>query len=321
VRPFRLAILLLTLTLVAGCGSSSIYVPVTRPAELKLHGMDRIGIGLYFPTGVGDASQLTSGESLSSAFASTMAADGQYELVNLFLFEQEMEHALDERIFSTGNVAGIASAANVNGLIFGEIRQLKYDEDIIEADVHRFHKDDGKQVVRKGLLRMTVFMRVVNPETNTIIWEQSFAHEQKAETSAADSEPEAIDPVLLAMDAASALALDILDLTKEVKESVLVTFLNDSEYPDIEKAIKFARAGDWSQTVNIFTRLADESEGLPVGHKMHYNLGIAYQYSSNFRSAIANFERAMELEDSPRYQRAIDDCLKMEQSYLGVVNH
>lgn len=315
----RLSVAALVLGLLTGCSSTSIYVPVTRPMEINITGLQRIGVALY--PSPGDSvwqTPVTPGE-MTEAFMRPISEDGRFTPFDLYDYSAELPRKIDASILTKNTVAAFTKITKADAFIFGEILQLSFTQDTLSGRVRRLDRPSGVQVVRKGLMQVRMHIHVVDAASQTMLWDQVVTDEIPFGTSAVNAEPEGIDPVPLAFDAAADISRKMLELTHPIDESVLVTFLQVSGYPDINKGVKFAQQGDWTHALEVFDRLAKEGKGTPDEHKLLYNLGIAYQYSYNFRKAKEAFERAYKLKDSQRYQIAIDDCLKMERSYLELV--
>jgi hypothetical protein len=287
--------------------------------EIDLRGIKNVAIAFYSEVENPSWETIVHPGDLTKPFLAPFITDGQFSVVNLHEFADKLSRSINNRIISQNALSEIATVTGADACVFGEVLTVEYTENIITADVRRFHKPDGQQLVRKGRLYLQVHIRVVNTRLQSMIWDQVLNQWASAETVAADEEPAPIDSSRLAMQAAEEMAQTVLELTRQIQESVLVTFLNDSAYPEVERAVKKAREGNWTAAQQSFQQIANEAAGTEAEHKMLYNLGIAYQYGFNFRKAKESFEQAYALKDSKRYLIAIDDCLKMEQSYLEVV--
>jgi len=311
---------LCVLAMLAACGSTSIYVPVVRPYEINLEKVRSAGTAVYFSYRSDEhASPLTAHE-LTREFAATLSAANRFNAFSLYEFDGMVRSSINESILTVQHIRELASETNAEAFIVCELVRFRYEEDILSADVNRYYKSDGKQLVRKGLIDAQIRCRVVDAASQTMLWDDTLAILQRAETSAADKEPPPIDAAALAAEAIRSAARELLELSKQVTESVLVTFLDDGEYPEIAKAVTYARKGEWSAAVTLFETVAGRAKGGTSEHKMLYNLGIAHQYSGNYRSALECFDKALQLKDSQRYKIAREDCLAMERSYLELMN-
>lgn len=302
------------LTFMSGCGTRSILVPVTRHAEISLHVADTALILPSTTLGGGDLSlRITS--HLDSLLAA-MLSDGDQVII---LAEPEYDAP---RLFSTaGSVSRRSlrwwSARYATSLLLScEITHSRFNEHVTGAEIHSTRAPGSVKNVRQGRAEATCRVVLVDAQRELLLFDDTLAVSSSGETHATDAEPPALEIDAFAETLARQIAESITDASHPVRDSDMITFLVDDDFPDIETAITFAEEGRWNLAAEVLNGLTGTLEGREDADIVWYNLGLVLQYSENFKGALEAFDRAIDLRDRSRYRHARAALLRIENTYL-----
>ncbi len=259
-------------------------VPVTRPAEINLHGSTKIAIGEIRGDG---------GQFISDLLTSKLFETGKFEIVDRANVDRIMkEHklnlsgAVDEK---TAPQLGKLVGAEV--LVFGNVSTYKYD---VHKSTGKPRTDSkGKPSVTyqvKGLSRVTLSFQVVNLATGVVLAAKTISRESEKENTGNEAWPSEPDrDAVMGASAHDAVTIFVRMITPST-EYVEVTFARrDSDIPELERGINFARIGQWKDAVDQF-KIATEKN--PSHQGAFWNLGLAYEYSTQFDKAEESFRKA-----------------------------
>jgi tetratricopeptide (TPR) repeat protein len=93
-------------------------------------------------------------------------------------------------------------------------------------------------------------------------------------------------------------------------------FYYDSDMPELERGIAYAKIGKWDDAIILFADAASKYPENKNVHKAFYNLGIAYKWNFKFPEARENLEKAFLLNDSSEYYNEVQSLDQFEQEYL-----
>lgn len=262
----------------------SMMVPVTRPAEINLRGNNKIAIGEIRGDG---------GQYIADLLTSKLFETGKFEIVDRANLDRIMkEHnlnisgAVDEKTAAQlGKLVGAAV------LVFGNLSTYKYD--LSRAPGKPW--TDGKGVSHttyhvKGIAKVGLSIQVVGLTTGSILAAKTISKEAAQENTENDAWPPDPDSNAL-MGAAAHKTVDaFIKMIAPYTDYVDVTFAkNDSNVPELERGVNFAKAGQWADAVEQFKAAAEKN---PTHQGAFWNLGLAYEYSNSFEKAEEAFRTA-----------------------------
>ncbi|MFA6232989.1 MAG: tetratricopeptide repeat protein [Bacteroidota bacterium] len=297
-----------------GCGTRSILVPVTRPADITIHFADT---ALIPPTETADNNPL------SRAIASRLDS-----LLPAMLFTG------DQVILSGGETGGTPllfqtegiisrralrwwSSHHAAGVLLGcQIVRSRLTEEITNAAIQSTRDPGSSKVVRQGRAEAVCRVLLIDLHKENILFDDTLAVSATNETHAANAEPPLLETSVVVDNLAQQIVSIIVNASHPVRDREVVTFLIDGSYPEIETAIVYAEEGRWKLASKLLRRLVDESTGRDNADLLWYDLGLSLQYQQNFKAALEAFDRAIEIRDRSRYRHARATLLRVEEEYL-----
>lgn len=96
---------------------------------------------------------------------------------------------------------------------------------------------------------------------------------------------------------------------------VEVNLFKDSDMPDLETGIRYARVGRWKDALWIFLNVIDRYPTQRNIHKAYYNAGVAYEYDHQYYLARDFLEQAVSMSDDEEYLAELWRCRRYEQEY------
>lgn len=284
-RVFEAGAIFMTLAVlvVAGC-APSMMVPVTRPAEINLRGINKIAIGEIR----GDGGQIVSDLLTSKLFES-----GKFEVVD----RANLNRIMQEHSLNLGGAVDEKTAAQLGKLVgaavlvFGNISTFKYEMKPSKGDPWKDKQGGSHQThYKKGIARMTATIQVVGLTTGTVLAAKTIS-KQSEESKSKDNEwPEDPDRDAIVGAAVDETVSAFIKMIAPYTDYVNVTFAkNDSKLPELEKGVNFAKAGQWSDALEQFKAASAKD---PMHQGAHWNLGLAYEYTNQFDKAEEAFKTA-----------------------------
>jgi tetratricopeptide (TPR) repeat protein len=212
------------------------------------------------------------------------------------------------RRWTTRRAAGVLLACR--------IVRSRLSEAITTAPIQSTRNPGASKVVRQSRAEAVCRVLLIDLRRETLLFEDTLAVSATSETHAADAEPPLIDEAAIVDDLARRITAVIVDESHPVRDQDVVTFLIDSDFPEIGTAIVHAEEGRWSLASLLLRRLVDESEGEDNADLLWYDLGLTLQYQQNFKGALEAFDRAIMIRDRSRYRHARASLLLVEEEYL-----
>jgi len=275
------------ISIIAGC-APSMMVPVTRPAEINLRGINKIAIGEIRGNG---------GQVVSDLLTSKLFESGKFEVVDRANMDRIMrEHSLnlsgtvdDKTAAQLGKLVGAAV------LVFGNISTYKYDLTKTVGDP--WQDKEGKRHQThyvKGTAKVTASLQVVGLTTGAVLAAKTISKETEEKNSADNGWPEAPDQDAIVGAAVNATVDAFIKMIAPYTDYVKVTFAKaDSKLPELERGINFAKAGQWPDAVEQFKAATAKD---PTHQGAQFNLGLAYEYTGQFDKAEDTFKTANKIE-------------------------
>lgn len=302
------------LTVMTGCGTRSILVPVTRHADINLHAADT---ALVLPSAALDGSELSlfTAAHLDSLLR-VMLDDGD----QVIIMGEAGQNA--PRLFTTaGSVSRRSlrwwSAKYATGLLLScEITHSRFNEHVTGAEIQSTRAPGSVKNVRQGRAEATCRVVLVDAHRELLLFDDTLNVSTSGETHATDAEPPQLDTDDFAAALARQIAERITDAAHPIRDRDVLTFLVDDDFPDIDVAITYAEEGRWKMAADVLRRLTGTLEGHEDADIVWYDLGLVLQYSENFKAALEAFDRAIALRDRSRYRHARAALLRGEEQYL-----
>ena len=297
----------LFLVLFLACGTSSVYLTVTRPAEINLSGFSKIAVGDI----VNEEGQAGAHASnITDALTAALFTSGAYEVLDREnLGALLSEHALGESgLIDESTAAQIGQFIGSAALVFGRIQADSYSEELTKDDPYKDKEGKSHQThVRRGVYRLAVNMKMIDVQTARILAIKNLSASRRATTRADKKDPSKIDPDPLLASCIEDITGQFMRMIAPYEEQVRAAFLTDKQLPETDRAVSLFRIGEWEDGIAILEQ-ATKRTGLPseIQAKTFYNLGLAKIYVGEFDAAVEQLKTALSLDPtSRRIQQAI----------------
>jgi tetratricopeptide (TPR) repeat protein len=292
---------LITLVLLASCGTTRIQVPVLRPAEINTGGFKRA-----VTTGFKNTTALSNeGDQLEFALSRRLVETGCFNVMDKLLFDK----------LTRGEV----TAQNDLLVISGVVNEYAYNEAQSES---KPYERDGKRFVdyrRDGVLRFGVTFQVSRASDAKILGVKTIGRELTATTRATNGPPAPIAVPAMVNDAREQVIAAFLKKIMPYEELASMDFYSEKTIPELDIGIDCAKRGDWDCAISTFGRATETHARDQQVHVAWYNLALAYQCVGRFGDAEQAFVRALQFDPANNdYRRALDQCRQTQADYLRV---
>lgn len=281
----------------SGCSTVRIPVVVRHPAEIDLFNYKQIVLGDF------------KGE-LGEKF---------YQRIKYGLVESQSHFQVIDR--SRINQLPVSSA-----LITGNMN-MTYSENSTSTQAKCKSKDRGEynctSYQRTGAVSTSGSLDVTDMQTGRILKSKLLNYYCPATTSSVDESPAYIDKNALTE---KCIQDQVNIFVREVSirsDVIYAPFKKDSDIPEIDRGIAYAKAGNMMEAAITFWSAAQASENSrSVDRKSiataYWNAGLAYLYSSEYDKAIASFDKANSFNQNEEYlqEKAHAENLKRERQKL-----
>jgi tetratricopeptide (TPR) repeat protein len=287
---------------ILGCAATSVFVPVTRPAEVNLRGINRIVVGEI--TGKG-------GQSIADLLTSRLFESGKFEVLERAQLDRIMrEHALnltgavDER-----TAAEVGKLIGATTLISGNVSNYKYDLKTTYSDWKTLEGKQFRTWTKTGTARVAATFKVIGLHTGKILAAKTISREAVRTASADDKLPPDPDSDAAMNEAVGAVVGVFIKMIAPYRDYVKIVFApTDKNLPELEQGINFAKLGRWGDAVEQF-KLAIQKN--PTHDGAWYNLGLAYEYSYMFREAEEAFIEANKIKPCEKCLQEINNVRRL----------
>ena len=300
----------LVLVLLIGCGTTSMMMMVTRPAEVNLKNYKKIAIG-----------DIVDADGSVSRHAQDIADDLTTSLFDSETFEvldrQNLQSIMTEHKLSTTGIIDENTASELGKvigaavLVFGRIQTDKYDEETSKGDAWQDKKGGWHQThYRKGTYSMSVNLKVIDITTSKILAVKSLTAAYVSKKSADNKWPEKIETGVLYGNCLGNITGQFMRMVAPYDVQIKASFQTDKLLPEVAQAITQLKIGEWEEGLALFED-ATKKTGLEpkVKAKAFYDLGLAQLYGGDFDNAIINFKQAMKLMPKKKmYQNSITNA-------------
>lgn len=316
--------LVLAALALAACSTVRVAVPVLRPAEINLRGKQELVIGDFRGPAAPRINQLLKESIVSS---------GRFKLVE----RQHMDSVLAELSISQSDLADPSQQRKLGKMMTGSILVMAkvdrsaYREDRDSRQEKCTKQDKNKKPVeykcvrnvRSGKAEVAVAFDVIDIETGENLKPKLVTCRQSSSTSAIDDDPPSIDGNAMLQACQQQVIADFMKSIAPWRDVVQAPFLKDGDVPQLEMGINYAERGEWDEAIRQFRSAVDfvgSKAGLDaeVVAKAHWDLGLAYEYTSRFDEAIAETKKAYEMTMNTEFLAEIDNIkrLRADQAKL-----
>ncbi|MFP4288618.1 MAG: CsgG/HfaB family protein [Bacteroidota bacterium] len=298
--------LLFVILLFAAC-NPSVYLTVQRPAEINLSGNKTIGVGEFISPGGRRSLQ---SNNLEEIITTRLVDVETFQVVD----RQNINSLLREHNLSLSgmvdgdNAVEVGKLLGTNVLIFGNIHEDSYSEEITETE--KTDEEGGRTYIvkeRKGKYTLKTNIRLVEVSTGKILAARDFSSVKTAKTSARNEDPPAIDRRSIYRQASQDVASQLVRMIAPYKENVKVSFEKDKQLHELDVAIAQIKIGDWDDAIRTLQMAAMKNDlDDKTKAKAFYNYGLVILYDGQYENAIESFRRAMQLNPKKKtYQQAV----------------
>ena len=309
VTVFKFISIFLLFATFVQCGTTMIVVPVMRPAEVNLGKIKKIAVGRVSGEAAADVEDDLIGQLIETQTFDVLDRSNLDKIIREYRLS--MSELIDEKTaLQLGNLLGAAA------LIFARVADHRYGEQVLEGQPYK--DKDGRthmRHTREGKAQVTINFRITDLTTGRFIFSRDITHTATAQTNAVDGRPVRIDDSELLRSARRIVVRQFVSRIAPHWENVSVRLLTDSELPELESGISYAKIREWDRAIESFKSATERHVGHESRHKAFYNLGVAYEYSSRFEEAVAALHKAHELEPDNDYLAEIESCRRREREY------
>lgn len=292
----------------------SIRVPILKPAEINLRGINNIAIGNISGN---------IGPSVADILTSRLFESEKFTVVDRQNLDRIMrEHQLNlsgavdqETAAKMGELTGAAC------LIIGNAR-MKYRLNRRKGKARKDKEGKWHQTHKvEGIAKVISTLKVIGLTTGKILAVKTIKKEASDSDWETDSWPADPDKDSIVSSAVNDMIDAFMKMIAPYTVYIKVKF-EKSDLPESESAINFAQQGLWKDALEQFKLAKNKA---PTEPGLWYNLGIGYEYNYMYRQAIEAFKEANKIEPSSQYIDEIRNVkylraerLKLEQQ--GVIN-
>lgn len=284
----------------AGCGPS-VRVPITRPAEINLKGINKIAIGEI---------KGNIGQSVADLITSRLFESGRFEVVDRENLDRLMsEHRLSlAGVIDKDTAAQVGKLSGASALIFGN-SNVNYNQRSWRSKLYQ-NKDGStyRFFYKEGKAKMNTNLRVVDLATGKILAVKSISEVGRSEVGDKNRWPEDVDRQAVISKAAHKTVNVFMKMIAPYTVYVSVNF-ESTKTPAGESGVKFAKNGMWAEALEQFKLAAKSS---PNRAEAWYNLGLGYEYNYEYDEAIKALKKANQIKPSSKYIGEITSVKRLE---------
>jgi len=300
-RCLHLVVISIMILYVATSCAPSARVPVMRPAEIYLQGINRIAVGNI---------EGNIGREVADSLTTKLFEANYFEVVDRENITRIMrEHnlnlsgAVDER-----TAAEIGRLIGASALIFGNaVAQYKQTTSVSKT----YKKKDGSPYRfyhKDGIAKVKINFRVVDLRTGKIVAAKSILKEATDRNWERNRWPPDLDREMIVGKAANKCVDAFMRIIAPHTEYVNVSFA-DSEVPESKAGVGFAQKGLWSDALKQFLLAVQKG---PNDADAWYNLGIGYEYNHMYPEAMEALKKSYSIKGEYRCLKEINNCYALQ---------
>ena len=292
-----------TMVLTAGC-TTTVRVPVTRPAKINLHrgGLNRVAIG---------EAKGNCGASLADHLTSRLVTCGRFEVLD----RQHIERVMEEHRLTLLGVTGGSTSSKLGELTGASV--LLFVDSTSRYDKQRYRgkpRRDSKGRVSvtysiEGNLVLNTTFKVVDLSTGKILAAEVFTDKESDTERGMNGWPREPSESSLLSKAAGRTLDRIMRLIAPYEQTVAIRF-KSSKIPEVKRGIAYTKQGMWAEALECF-QAAEKAN--PDDPEAKYCLGVAYEHTRMFPEAIGALKAANVLQPCARYTEEIENVKRLEK--------
>ena len=302
-------LVILMVLIIISCGTTSMMMTVTRPAEVNLKAYNKIALGdIVDEYGKVDKHA----KDIADEITTSLFESGRYEVLDRQNLQSIMtEHKLSlSGMIDENTATELGKIIGAAALVFGRIQTDNYDEEKSKGDPWVDKKGKRHQThYRKGTYNLSVNLKIVDILTAKILAVKTLSASYYSKKSADNGWPTDIDTGLLYTKCIISITNDFMRLVAPYDVQIKAKFQTDKKLPEVDQAINQLKIGEWEEAIGLFIS-ATEKTGLDakIKSKAYYDLGLAQMYAGDFNDAIENFKEAFKLTNSKFYMNTINEA-------------
>lgn len=303
---------LLILICLDGCGSTNVNVLVTRPAEYNMLKYKKLIVTEF---------EGYKGNTLNNEVINALVDLNKFEIIDRnYLTKVLNDNGLTyEGILSNGMTSQVGDKVGTVALISGKLTKHEFNEEVKKGAADKDSKNVNHYTYTMyGHTFVSIYFQITDLNTGKIIFSKNIDRKIDDSKDKVDREPDHYNKDYMLEQARGLTIQDFIRKIVPYTETISVELFDDSDVPDYEKGIKYAKNGFWDKAILAFQDGIMIAKNNELKAKGYYNLGIAYQYSYMFTDASKSFDKAFSLDDKDTYMTAIKNCKQMEAEYRVV---
>ncbi|MBU4185838.1 MAG: tetratricopeptide repeat protein [Proteobacteria bacterium] len=316
--------LLVGMLSMCGCAATTkVMVPVTRPAEIDLRGIDKIAIGEIQGKG---------GREIEDLLTTRLFESGKFEVLDRQNLERLMkEHRLKfTGIIDSSTAVKLGKMIGAATLVFGNVPMHKADNKVTYSAWKDREGGSHRTYYNTVTAKVKASFKVVGLRTGKIVAAKTIYETVERQNKTNDAVPEAPDADEALNDATNKVVERFMKMICPYQDYVAIEFERKKELPELAEGIIYARTGEWDLAEKKFKQAVDK---MPTSPEAHYNLGVAYEHQYKFRKAEEALREAIRLstiqsssgglagfteslkKSSEKYSREIENVKRLENEW------
>ena len=301
--------LFIFIILLQGCGTTSINVSVTHPAEMNMLNYKKLIVNEF--TGY-------KGNTINTELINALVESNRFEIIdraylNRVLYEGGLTY---DGVLKNGMGEQVGSRVGRIALISGGITKHDFKEEVTKGAANKDSKNANHYpYTRVAHAWVSMNFQITDLNTGKIIFSRTIDRDYNDSRETVDKEPEHFNKNEMLSISRKLTIQDFLRKIIPYNETISVELYDDSDVPDFEKGIKYAKNGFWDKAILAFQDGIKNAKNSELQAKGYYNLGIAYQYSYMFTDALNSFDKAFSIDGKDKYMAAMRNCKQMETEY------
>lgn len=292
-------------------------INVQEPAQINLSNFKKIAVGDMTGWHAADvAGELTD----------RLVQSSRFEVLDRAHLDQMMQeyHLTMSGLVNQDSATQLGNLIGASALIFGRVEEYHYAENTSHhtENVYDIVKWVPKKVgtkevyTRNGKGTVEVSFTITDLTTGRILISPSITQSASTQTSV-DNQPPApeINQEDLLATARRQVISRFMDMITPHSVSAQVVLLNDSDIPELDRGIDYAKNGSMNYAIENFISAVKNHQGNKNIDKAYFDLGVAYEYANNFKDGLEMLNKAYSIKPDPRYANEISHCKSMEANY------
>ena len=301
IRNFRFGLIFVFIAMVLLSCAPSARIPVLKPAEINLRGIDKIAIGDI---------KGNVGSNIADLLTSRLFESDQLDVVDRSNLSRIMrEHELNmSGVINNDTAVKIGKLVGASALIVGNAN-VKYDLKRWKGKPWKDKEGKWHQSYNvKGTAKVNSTLKVVGLTTGKVLAAKSISKEAKDSERENNQWPQDPDKDAIISSAVNSVINTFMKMIAPYTVYVNVKF-EKSKLPESEAGINFAKQGQWEDALAQFKSAKDKN---PTDPCVWFNLGLAYEYNFMFRQAIEAFKEANKIKPCGKYVAEISNVKRLQ---------